>query len=99
MRTLIMAKLRKKDIQQILKLFEDELNLLIRQDKLEKMRIRKEIKDAVMPMAMLDIREAKIFMDIVEEKLHDVLDQFLDGYEFRKKLHREVAEILKADQI
>ena len=90
-----MATLNTKDIGEILKLFENELNLLLRMDKLEKMEIRKRIKDVIVPMLELDIQRPNIFMDIVEEKLHDVFDLFIDGYEFRKKLERKLTEKLK----
>ena len=91
-----MAYLSNKDIQDILKLFENELNLLIRKDKLEKMEIRKRIKDVVSPISEMEIRKSQIFMDIVEEKLHDVFDLFIDGYEFRRKLERKMTDILKS---
>ena len=76
-------------------MFENELNLLIRLDKLKKMEIRKRIKDAIIPISDMDIRKPNIFMDIVEDKLHHVFDLFIDGYEFRKKLERKLTEKLK----
>ena len=94
-----MASLKKKDIREILKMFENELNLLIRIDKLEKMEIRKKIKDVIIPISEMDIKKPNIFMDIVEEKLHDVFDLFIDGYEFRKKLERKLTEKLKNQRI
>ena len=94
-----MASLNKKDIGEILKLFENELNLLIRIDKLEKMEIRKKIKDVVIPMSEMDIKKPNIFMDIIEEKLHDVFDLFIDSYELRKKLERKLTEKLKRQRI
>lgn len=90
-----MAALNNQDIIEILKLFEDQLNLLFRIDRLEKMEIRKKIKDAIMPLSGMNIKNSSIFMDIVEEKLHDVFPLFIDGYEFRKKIQRRVTEILK----
>ena len=90
-----MTSLDNKDIREILKLFENELNLLVRIDKFEKMEIRKRIKDAIMPISDMDIRKPNIFMDIVEDKLHDVFDLFIDGYEFRKKLVRKLTEKFK----
>ncbi len=90
-----MATLNRQDILEILKLFEDQLNLLFRIDRLEKMEIRKKTKDAIMPLAGMDLKNTSIFMDIVEEKLHDVFPLFVDAYEFRKKLERKVTEILK----
>ena len=93
-----MALLNNKDIRDILKLFENELNLLMRIDKLKKMEIRKRIKDAIIPLSDMNIRKPNIFMDIVEDKLHDVFDLFIDGYEFRKKLERKLIEKLKDKQ-
>ncbi len=94
-----MAFLKKEDIREILKMFEDELNLLIRIDRLEKMEIRKKIQDVIMPLSEMDINKPNIFMDIVEEKLHDVFDLFIDGYEFRKNLERHLTEKLKNQRI
>ena len=90
-----MAALNQKDIQEILKLFENELNLLIRKDKLEKMEIRRRIKDAIQPLSAMERKRTNIFMDIVEEKLHDVFDLFNDGFEFRRKLEHSISDILK----
>ena len=93
-----MASLNNQDIQEILKLFENELNMLARIDRIEKMEMRKKIKDAIVPISRMDIRKSTIFMDIVEEKLHDVFTLFIDGYEFRKKLARKLSDILKDKQ-
>ena len=93
-----MAPLDNKDIREILKLFENELNLLVRIDKFEKMEIRKRIKDTILPISDMDIRKPTILMDIVEDKLHDVFDLFIDGYEFRKKLERKLTKKLKDRQ-
>ena len=93
-----MYSVNNQDIIEILKLFENELNLLVRIDRLEKMEIRKKIKDAIMPISGINFSRSKIFMDILEDKLHDVFALFIDGYEFRKKLERKVAEILKDKQ-
>lgn len=91
----IMPSLSDNDIREILKMFEDQLNLLIRMDKLEKMDVRKKIMDVILPIFKMDIREPKIIIEIVEDKLHDVLDLFIDGYEFKKKLARKITEKLK----
>jgi hypothetical protein len=90
-----MPSLSDNDMREILKMFEDQLNLLIRMDKLEKMDVRKKIMDVILPIFEMDIHQPKIIMEIVEDKLHDVFDLFIDGYEFKKKLAREINEKLK----
>ena len=82
-------------MQEIMKLFDHELSLLIRMDRFEKMDFRKKINNIVLPILEMDIPHPKIFMDIVEDRLHDVLNTFMDGYEFKKKLERKVTEKLK----
>ena len=90
-----MVFLNKQDIQEIMKMFEHELSLLIRLDRVQKMEARKRITDAILPLPAMGIRQPKIFVDIVEDKLHDLIEMFLDGYEFRKKLARKVEELFK----
>ena len=91
-----MASINKqKAIQEILELFENQLSLLIRMDKLEKMEIRKRIRDIVLSTMRMDIRHPKIFMNIMEDKLHDVFDLFLDGLGFKKKLARKLDQKFK----
>ena len=64
-------------------------------DKLEKMKLRKEISDTVRPVLATGIRQPKIFMEIMEDKLRRVFDLFIDGYDFRKKLERKFREEIK----
>ena len=91
-----MASINKqKAIQEILELFENQLSLLIRMDKLEKMEIRKRIRDIVLSTMGMDIRHPKILMNIMEEKLQDVLNLFQDGLGFRKKLARKIDQKFK----
>ena len=78
-----------------MKLFEQELSALARMSKLEKMKMRKKITNVVYPTLTMNLRHSKVFMDIVEEKLHDVFDLFLDGWAFRKKLAKKMDEKLK----
>lgn len=82
-------------MQEIMKLFDHELSLLIRLDRFEKMDLRKSINNIVLPILEMDIQHPKLFMDIVEDRLHDVLNLFVDGYEFKKKLERKLTEKLK----
>jgi hypothetical protein len=90
-----MVFLKEQDIQEIMKMFEHELSLLIRMDRVQKMEIRKRITDVILPLSAMGIQQPKIFMDIVEDKLHDLIKIFLDGYEFKKKLARKVEKKFK----
>jgi hypothetical protein len=91
-----MASIHKeKAIQEIIELFENQLSLLIRMDKLEKMEIRTRIRDVVLPAMRMDIRHPKILMNIMEDKLQDVFSLFQDGLEFKKKLAKKIDQKLK----
>ena len=57
-------------------------------DKLEKMEIRKRVRDVVLLAMGMEVRHPKIFMNIMDDKLHDVFDLFHDGLGFKKKLAR-----------
>ena len=59
------------------------------------MEIRKRIRDVIRPAMEMDIRHPKLFMDIMEDKLHDVFKLFPNDMEFRKKLARKVDTFLK----
>jgi hypothetical protein len=77
---------KEKVIQEILELFENQLSLLTRVDKLEKMKLRQRIRDVIQPTIRMDIRQPKILMEIFEDKLNDVFNLFYDGIEFKKNL-------------
>lgn len=85
---------KEKAIQEILELFENQLNLLSRKDRLEKMEIRKRIRDVIQPTIRMDIRQPEIYMEIIEDKLEDVINLFFDGTEFKKKLASKIEETL-----
>ena len=70
---------KEKTIQEILELFENQLSLLIRMDKIEKMEIRKRVRDVVLLTMGMDVRHPKIFMNVMEDKLYDVFSLFHDG--------------------
>ena len=90
-----MAILKNSEAREILNLFELELNLLIQMNKLEKMAIRKRISNTILPLLEMDIHQVTVFMDIIEQKLHDLFDLFVDGYEFRKKLEKKISKMFK----
>ena len=86
---------KEKAIQEILELFENQLNLLTRKDKLEKMELRRKIRDVIQPTIRMNIGQPKIYMEIIEDKLDDVIGLFFDGVEFKKKLAYKIEKTLK----
>ena len=85
---------KEKTIQEILELFENQLNLLSQKDRLEKMEIRRRIRDVIQATIRMDIRRPEIYMEIIEDKLDDVFNLFFDGTEFKKKLADKIYQTL-----
>ncbi len=85
---------KEKAIQEILELFENQLNLLSQKDRLEKMEIRRKIRDVIQATIRMDIRHPEIYMEIIEDKLDDVFNLFFDGTEFKKKLSKKIEQTL-----
>lgn len=90
-----MAKLKQKEIQDLLRLFDRELNTLSQMSKIEKMKIRKRVVNAISTTSALNIKKTDLFMSTLEGKLYDVFDLFLDGWGFREKLEKKFNEILQ----
>ena len=90
-----MIRYQHKEIEAILKLFERELSTLNRLSKIEKMKIRKRVANSILPALTLSNSEPDVFLNIVENKLKDVFDMFLDGWGFREKLHNLLERINK----
>jgi hypothetical protein len=66
-------------------------------NKLEKMKIRKRVRDVVLLIMRMDVRHPKIFMNIMEDKLQDVFSLFHDGLGFKKKLAEEIDQKFKIE--
>ena len=93
-----MARLKYKDIQDILKIFEIEIGRLTRLGKVEKMKLRKKIAGVVLPALSMKNLKTKAFITfvmIINDKLGDLLGVFLDGWAFRKKLSRLISQKIK----
>jgi hypothetical protein len=90
-----MAKLKQKDIQDLVRLFDYELNTLSRMSKIEKMKIRKKVVNALSTASALNIKKSDLFMSTLEGKLYGVFDLFIDSWGFREKLERKINEILQ----
>jgi hypothetical protein len=93
-----MARYQHKDVESILKLFELELSTLNRLSRIEKMKIRKRVANAVLPALAASNSEPDMFLNMVENKLRDVFDLFFDGWGFREKLHKRVDIIIKENK-
>ena len=90
-----MARYQHKDVESILKLFELELSTLHNLSRVEKMKIRKRVANAILPALAASNSEPDMFLNMVENKLRDVFDLFFDGWGFREKLHQRVNNIIK----
>ena len=88
-----MARYQHKDVESILRLFERELSTLHRLSRIEKMKIRKRVANAILPALNASKSEPDMFLNMVENKLRDVFDLFFDGWGFREKLHQHVGII------
>jgi len=86
---------KEKATQEILDLFENQLSLLTRMDKIEKMVIRKRIRNVIQPTMGLNLRDSKVFINIMEDKLNDVFSLFHDGLGFKKKLAVKIDQLFK----
>ena len=87
-----------QDVESILKLFELELSTLNRLSRIEKMKIRKRVANAILPALAASNSEPDLFLNMVENKLRDVFDLFFDGWGFREKLHNRVGVIVKENE-
>jgi hypothetical protein len=81
--------------QEIFELFENQLSLLSRTDRLEIMEIRRRTRDVIQPTIRMDIRQPEIYMETIEDKLDDVFNLFFNGMEFKKKLAKKIDKTLK----
>ena len=85
-----MASLEKQGVKEILDLLEEELNLIQKLDKIEKMKIRSSIrKQASWLMGVQNPTTDRVYR-VLEEKLSDAFSVY--PYEFSNKL-RDLLEI------
>ena len=90
-----MPKLKNREIQKVIQLFENEMILIPRMSKIDRMKLRKRIVNVVQPALTSPIATPQIFMGTVEEKLSSVMRLFRDSYGFRVKLTKHVTAIFK----
>jgi hypothetical protein len=93
-----MSKLRNRDIQKVIQLFDNELLMLTRASKIDKMKMRKKIVNVVQPALKLTTMKPEVFMLEVEKKLSAILRQFLDTYGFQKRLSDVVRKLYQKEE-
>jgi len=81
-----MAKLRSRDIQKVIQLFDNELLMIPRLSKVDKMKLRKKIINVLQPALNSTTMKPEVIILEVEHKLSDILRQFIDSYGFRSRL-------------
>ena len=89
-----MGQLKGHEIQQVIQLFETELSMLPKVNRIEKMRLRKRINSTVIPVMNQPYVTAEFVVHHVENKLDDVLSIFVDSDRFTSKLNRLLKEFL-----
>jgi hypothetical protein len=87
-----MPKLRHRDIQDVIRLFDNELNMLGRISKVEKMKLRRKITNVVQP-ALSSSFNPDIVVSSLEEKLTDVIKLFMDPWGFKERLGLKLREL------
>ena len=81
-----MAKLRSRDIQKVIQLFDNELLMIPRLSKVDRMKLRKKIINVLQPALNSTTMKPEVIILEVEHKLSDILRQFIDSYGFRSRL-------------
>ena len=95
-----MPKLKNRDVQKVIQLFESELTIIPRLSKVDRMKLRRRIVNVVQPALKSPITTPQMFMGTVEDKLSGVIRLFRDGYGFRIKLNTLVTALFKkADEL
>jgi hypothetical protein len=88
-----MAKLRTKDIQKVIQIFDNEMLMIQRVSKIEKMKMRKKVVNVIQPLLTSATTTPEIFMLEVETKLSQVVSRFIDSYGFHNKLSETVRKL------
>ena len=81
-----MAKVRNRDIQKVIQVFDNELLLISQISKIDKMKLRKKIVNLVQPALKSATMKPDVFVAEVENKLSDIIRQFIDSYGFHNRL-------------
>jgi hypothetical protein len=81
-----MRRLKGHDIQQLVQLFENELSMLPKVNRTDKMKLRKKILNTIMPLVNEPNVTPHAIVQRIENRLEDVLALFLDTSFFKTKL-------------
>ena len=87
-----MSGLKNQDIHKIIQLFENELCMLPKVTRTDKMKLRKKILNTLMPLLNEPGVSPHSIALRIDSKLEDVLSLFLDTNLFRSKLTRLLNE-------
>ena len=88
-----MAKLRNRDIQKVIQIFDNELLILPRVSKTEKMKMRKKIVNLVQPALKSSTTQPEVFILEAESKLSNIISLFIDTYGFHNRLADTVRKV------
>jgi len=89
-----MKRLKGQEIQKVIQLFENELGMLPKVNRTDKMRLRKKIQNTLMPLLNAPGVTPEIVAQRVESRLEDVLALFIDPNLFMSKLNNLLHEKL-----
>ena len=88
-----MPKLRTKDIQKVIQIFDNEMLMMQRVSKIEKMKMRKKVVNIVQPLLTSGNTTPEIFMLEVTTKLSNIVNRFVDSYGFQNRLGDTVRKL------
>ncbi len=77
-----MAHLKEDDIQELFRLFEAELHLLWHLDRMEKMKLRRRIRNTLLPIVISQNLDPDLAVGAIKDKLGDVIRMFRDRRKF-----------------
>ncbi len=92
-----MAHLSERELNELFELFEAELRILWNMDRLEKMKLRRRIRNVLWPIVNTQTVDPDLVMGAIKEKLGDVIRLFRDRNGFLEKLYDFLSDALLGD--
>ena len=93
-----MPKLSYRATQKVIQLFDNEIMLIPRLSKVDRLKLRRKVLNVIQPALRSPIMTPQMFMGTVEEKLGRVISRFLDSYGFRIKLANQTRDLFAKPQ-